>query len=245
MTISDSRPARKPEINILLLHAESMASELLLRALKRQARFRVTVCAPGAEATDLAKSSKPDIALVEADANQAAGGGFHCLRQLRAQAPGTRCIVLLNLPDKQAAIDAFRAGARGVFCPSQSDFRMLCKCIDRVFAGQIWIRNHELEHLIEALTQCPPARLLHRPELQLLSNRERQVVSLLAEGLTNREIARALSLSEHTVKNYLFKIFDKVAVSSRVELVLFAMQCADQLESPAATPQPQSDQVAA
>ncbi|MGA2992583.1 MAG: response regulator transcription factor [Candidatus Korobacteraceae bacterium] len=222
-----------------------MASELLLRALKRQARFSVTVCPQGAEIADIASSSNPDIALVHVDSKEAGRSGLDCLRQLRAQAPATRCIVLLSSPDKQVAIDAFRAGARGVFCPSQSDFKMLCRCIDRVFAGQIWIRNSELEHLIEALAQCAPARLLRRPEIQLLSNREKQVVNLLAEGLTNREIARELSLSEHTVKNYLFKIFDKVEVSSRVELVLFAMQCADQLEVPAAAAQPQPEQLSA
>jgi DNA-binding NarL/FixJ family response regulator len=228
MTISDPLPIRKPEINILLLHAESMASELLLRALKRQARFSVTVCPQGAEIADIASSSNPDIALVHVDSKEAGRSGLDCLRQLRAQAPATRCIVLLSSPDKQVAIDAFRAGARGVFCPSQSDFK-----------------NSELEHLIEALAQCAPARLLRRPEIQLLSNREKQVVNLLAEGLTNREIARELSLSEHTVKNYLFKIFDKVEVSSRVELVLFAMQCADQLEVPAAAAQPQPEQLSA
>jgi DNA-binding NarL/FixJ family response regulator len=222
-----------------------MASELLLRALKRQARFSVTVCPRGAEISNLAGSSKPDIALITVDSKETASSGLDSLRHLRAQVPATRCIVLLSSPDKQAAIDAFRAGARGVFCPSQSDFKMLCKCIERVFAGQIWIRNNELEHLIEALALCSPARLLHRPEIQLLSNREKQVVNLLAEGLTNREIARELSLSEHTVKNYLFKIFDKVEVSSRVELVLFAMQCADQLEVPAVAPQPLPEQLSA
>jgi len=244
MTNIDS-PVRKPEISILLLHAESMASELLLRALKRQARFRITVCAAGAELAEAAKTCNPDIVLIHGDSRETSRGEFDSIRQLKAQAPGARSIMLLDSPERQAIVDAFRAGARGVFFPSQSDFKMLCKCIDRVCAGQIWIRNSELEHLLEALTQCSPARLMDRSGFQLLSKREKQVVSLLAEGLTNKEIARELSLSEHTVKNYLFKIFDKVEVSSRVELVLFAMQSVEELGAPVAGAPAQAEQLVA
>ena len=244
MTNIDSA-VRKPEISILLLHTESMASELLLRALKRQARFRITVSAPGMELAEAAKTCNPDIVLIHGDSRETSRSGFDSIRQLKAQAPGARSIMLLDSPARQAIVDAFRAGARGVFFPSQSDFKMLCKCIDRVFAGQIWIRNSELEHLLEALAQCSPARLMDRSGVQLLSKREKQVVSLLAEGLTNKEIARELSLSEHTVKNYLFKIFDKVEVSSRVELVLFAMQSVEEPGAPVVGTPPQAEQLVA
>jgi DNA-binding NarL/FixJ family response regulator len=76
---------------------------------------------------------------------------------------------------------------------------------------------------LEAFAQLAPMRVVNADGMRLLTKREEDVVRLLAEGMQNREIAKELSLSEHTVKNYLFHIFDKLGVSSRVELVLYAV----------------------
>jgi DNA-binding NarL/FixJ family response regulator len=91
-----------------------------------------------------------------------------------------------------------------------------------VDAGQVWASSSELQFVLEALTQPALAHLSSNGK-SLLSAREIDVVRCLAEGLTNREIARRLKLTEHTVKNYLFRIFDKLGVSSRVEVVLYAL----------------------
>lgn len=77
--------------------------------------------------------------------------------------------------------------------------------------------------MIESLTQVPSLRVVNHNGFNLLTAREEQVVALVADGLTNRDVARELGLTENTVKKYLFHIFDKVGVSSRVELVLFAV----------------------
>ena len=100
---------------------------------------------------------------------------------------------------------------------------MLCKCAEQVHAGQIWANTSQLHSVIDALAQLAPLRVVNASCLQLLTKREEEVVRLLAEGMSNRDIARELKFSAHTVKNYLFKIFDKLEVSSHVELVLYAI----------------------
>lgn len=131
-------------------------------------------------------------------------------------------ILLLEISDRETVTNAFRAGIRGLFCFTHSPFRLLCKCIQCVYRGQLWA-NQQLEYLIETITHMPSLRLVNSNGFKLLTPREEQVVALVADGLSNRAVARELGLSEHTVKKYLFHIFDKVGVSSRVELVLYAV----------------------
>src|SRR5262249_17490765 len=100
--------------------------------------------------------------------------------------------------------------------------RLLCKCIHRVRRGEVWLNNQQMQYLIDAVAQVPSLRVINASGLKLLTPREEQVVALVADGLSNREIAHELSLTEHTVKKYLFRIFEKLGISSRVELVLYA-----------------------
>jgi DNA-binding NarL/FixJ family response regulator len=148
-------------------------------------------------------------------------GSFELVREIRAQVPGTLVIVLLDSSDRSAVVEAFRAGARGVFCRTEP-FRLLGKCIQCVHAGQVWASSGELHFVLEALAQ-PAFAGLRAHSGSLLTARELDVVRCVAEGLSNREIAQRLKLTEHTVKNYLFRIFDKLGVSSRVEVVLYAL----------------------
>jgi len=80
-----------------------------------------------------------------------------------------------------------------------------------------------MECVLDALTLARPLRVVNPEGLNLLSRREEDVMRLVAEGLGNRDVAEQLNLSEHTVKNYLFRIFDKLGISNRVELVLYAV----------------------
>lgn len=108
----------------------------------------------------------------------------------------------------------------------------LWKSIRSVQQGQVWANSQELQFLLEELAHAmpiSPARMLRGGET--LTEREEQIVYLVAEGYTNREVSVKLGLSEHTVKNYVFKIFDKLGVSTRVELARYAMS---QQELPAA-----------
>jgi DNA-binding NarL/FixJ family response regulator len=92
-----------------------------------------------------------------------------------------------------------------------------------VSQGQVWASSDELGYLLDIFAQTTPARTLSNSCCKLLTQREQAVVHLVADGLSNREIAMQLKLSQHTVKNYLFRVFDKIGVSSRVELVLCAL----------------------
>jgi DNA-binding NarL/FixJ family response regulator len=119
-------------------------------------------------------------------------------------------------------VDAFRAGARGVLSRG-AGLSALPKCVHRVSQGQVWASSDALGFLLDTFVQTTPARTLSDSCCKLLAPREQAVVQLVADGLSNREIAIQLKLSQHTVKNYLFRVFDKIGVSSRVELVLCAL----------------------
>jgi DNA-binding CsgD family transcriptional regulator len=110
--------------------------------------------------------------------------------------------------------------------------------VEQVHAGQIWGNCAELSEVIQAFSELAPIRVLNTDGMRLLTKREEEVVRLVAEGMQNREIAKELKLSEHTIRNYLFHIFDKLGVSSRVELVLYAASSAKSVPTAA----DQSDQ---
>ena len=108
-----------------------------------------------------------------------------------------------------------------------SHFRLLCRCIQRVAEGQIRANTEQMNFLLESVSEAPSLRVLNSNSRQLLTPREEQVVALVAAGLSNRDMARELNLSEHTIKKYLFRIFDKLEISSRVELVIYAVHHSD------------------
>jgi len=97
----------------------------------------------------------------------------------------------------------------------------------QVADGQVWANSEQLRFLLDLVAEAPSLSVLNSRGQKLLTPREEQVVALVAEGLSNRNIARELDLSEHTVKKYLFRIFDKVGISTRVELVLYAVNHGD------------------
>jgi DNA-binding NarL/FixJ family response regulator len=201
-----------------------MARELLMAALKRRATFRVVASAATAhEVLEAVVSVNVDVALISATLADGPLSGFGALRQIRASSPDVKSVMLLDGHEHSPVVDAFRAGAKGVFCLPQSTFKALCRCVEQVHAGQIWASSSELSEVIEAFSQLAPMRVVNADGMRLLTKREEEVVRLLAEGLQNRDIAKELKLSEHTIKNYLFHIFDKLGVSSRVELVLYAV----------------------
>jgi DNA-binding NarL/FixJ family response regulator len=105
---------------------------------------------------------------------------------------------------------------------------MLCRCIQAVHKGQIWASSNHLQLLLGELCKARPARVTNAHGLNLLAEREGQVVNLVADGLSNRDIASQLGLSEHTISNYLFRIYNKLGVSNRVELVLYVLKQREQ-----------------
>jgi DNA-binding NarL/FixJ family response regulator len=209
-------------VRVLAVDNTAMSTQLLVDALSRNAQFHV-IEAPSneAEIVPLVKAENPDVALLSAKLGAGGKAAFDLVRNLRAEQPALRVVMLLDHSDPAAVVEAFRAGAHGIFCRTQP-LRLLAKCIECVNAGQVWANSSELHFLLEALAKPALASFRHLGSSPL-SARESDVVRCVAEGLTNRDIARRLKLTEHTVKNYLFRIFDKLGVSSRVEVVLYAL----------------------
>jgi DNA-binding NarL/FixJ family response regulator len=191
-----------------------MNTDLLAGAVKRDPSFQIIrSITSDTGLMQVASELRPDVAVLSADS----GKGCETVRSLRAASPSTNAILLMDHPHRDAVVDAFRAGVRGIFCRNGS-IEDLCKCIDRVSRGQIWAGFDEIKYVLDALVQSTPPRM-EVLGTTLLSQREQQVVRYVAEGLSNREIAEQLKLSQHTIKNYLFRIFDKLGVSNRAELI--------------------------
>jgi len=210
------------KLRVLAADSTSMSTQLLVEALSRNAQFHV-IEAPSSELgiIPLVKRERPDVVLISSKLGENSQSAFDLVRHIRAEQPGTRVVVLLDNSEPAAVVEAFRAGAHGIFCRTQPA-RLLSKCIESVHSGQVWANSSELHFLLEALAHRHHTNFSHLANSPL-SAREADVVRCVAEGLTNREIARRLKLTEHTVKNYLFRIFDKLGVSSRVEVVLYAL----------------------
>jgi DNA-binding NarL/FixJ family response regulator len=216
-------------IALILIFAKTMASDLLLEAFAQSARFKVMGQATTEqEATSLLNAHQVDVALIDADAGNGSHSSIDLLCQVRRVSPTVKPIMLIEKSDAQKTIDCLRYGAKGVFPKSGSEFKLLCKCVECVHQGQIWASSEELCWLLSALESSlfsPSAlRVVNVKGERLLSDREEDVVRLLMEGYSNREIAQGLDLSESTIKNYLFRIFEKLGVSSRTELLLYAMK---------------------
>jgi DNA-binding NarL/FixJ family response regulator len=162
---------------------------------------------------------KADVALISEELQDGPQAGIRVLRKTR-DSHGPSAIMLLQNSKPEQVVNALRDGARGVFYRSHS-LKSLSKCIQAVHQGQIWASNEDLEHLIKALSRLEPLHLNNSQGMPLLTRREEDVVRLVADGLKNREIAQRLKVKEHSIRNYIYRIFEKLGVSSRVELILY------------------------
>src|ERR1700683_3275027 len=206
-----------PAIRVLIAGTNHLHCQLLVAALRRR-DFQASSCAMDQESILAAIAENAiDVALMNAEHNMA------LVRSLHLAHPDVVEVLLLDAPDRDDVVNAFRSGARGLFSFADSTFRLLCKCIQTVHDGQIWASNQQVGYLMDAVTQVPSLRVVNSQGTSLLTPREQQVGGLVADGLSNRGVATELGLSEHTVKKYLFRIFDKIGVSTRVELVLYAV----------------------
>jgi DNA-binding NarL/FixJ family response regulator len=219
-----SKRAASQEVRVLVADSNQMQSQLLVSALRRRPEFLITSCAMEAEALlSSIASSRADVAVMNPANLRDASQDLTIVRRLHLVHPEIAKVLLLDSYDRDLVVSAFRAGAKGLFCFAESRFRLLCRCIHSVHDGQVWANAEQLRYLLDVVTHVPSLRVVSAVGLKLLTPREEQVVALVADGLNNRTIAQELNLSEHTVKKYLFRIFDKLGISSRVELVLYAV----------------------
>jgi DNA-binding NarL/FixJ family response regulator len=214
-----SGPPDDRQIQVLIADRTKMASQLLGDAIGQDPKIKVVAAVTSpVEASQVMHDMSPDIVLLGEDIDGQPTGGFELARQLRMIKPELFVVMLLDRLKGESVLDAFRAHASGVFIRDGSVLS-LRKCIYSVFGGQVWASTEVLRFVLGALagTSMPT---VDPDSMALLTRREREVVGLAVDGVKNREIARKLCLSEHTVKNYLFSIFGKLGVSSRLELTL-------------------------
>jgi DNA-binding NarL/FixJ family response regulator len=215
-------------IAVLIADSNRMQAQLLNSALRRHSEFHVTACPIDTMSILQAVASKPPrIAILSFNASANIPEIVVTLRRFHFSHPEIPKVLLVDSYDRELVVSAYRSGARGIFSITNANLRLLCKCLLRVVAGEIWANTEQLNYLMDLVSEVPSLRVLSSHGRRLLTPREEQVVALVAEGLGNRQIASELNLSQHTIKKYLFRIFEKLGVSTRVELVLYAVNNGD------------------
>jgi len=223
--LSDPK-SRHNKIRVLVADNSSVHTQLLAGALGHEPSFEIT--AFDSDSRGLASATanlETDVLVVSTSLDGHPARGLEVLRYVRVASPNVRTVVLMESLSDEDILSAFRAGARGLFGKSQP-VQLLSKCVRSVHEGQIWADKREISIVLDSLLSGPTGSL-KVGGMSLLSKRELEVVHCLAEGLTNREIAKRLKLSQHTVKNHLFRVFDKLGVSNRVELLFMALSQVD------------------
>jgi DNA-binding NarL/FixJ family response regulator len=211
-------------IPVLIADSNRMQAHLLTSALRRRPEFRISTCMVDVDSILQAVAFTPArVILIVVNHAMEVAGQIAVIRHVHLSNPTVAKVLLAESFDRELVVNAFRSGTRGIFCLTDSHFRLLCRCIHRVADGQVWANTEQMNYLLDLVSEAPSLRVLGSNGKLLLTPREEQVVALVADGLSNRDTARELNLSEHTVKKYLFRIFDKLGISSRVELVLYAV----------------------
>lgn len=175
------------------------------------------------EAAGIVAQTQPDIVLLDIDLGSA--NGIELIPQIRALAPKARIIILTGVRDTEVHMRAVRLGAMGLVLKERADDYLLT-AIEKVNAGEVWLSRAVIgsvfnELLDDGAGEEPDPDL---EKINSLTPREREVITLLSEGLRNKQIGERLFISETTVRHHLSSVFAKLGVSSRFELVMYAQK---------------------
>ena len=193
----------------------------LRRLLEVESSFKVIgEASDGAEAVKLTRKLKPDVLLL--DLAMPNHPGLEAVRELGAGPTSTRIILLTAAVEKEQIVEALQLGARGVVL-KESATQLLMDSIRAVMSGQYWVGRETISNLVEYLRTLltPPATPKHKK--YGLTPRELEIISAVVAGYANKDIAAHFRISEDTVKHHLSNVFDKLGVSTRLELALFAV----------------------
>jgi two-component system nitrate/nitrite response regulator NarL len=208
-------------IRVLLIDDHVVMRRGLRMLIENQPGLSVVGEATDRDAAILsAAREQPDIILLDLDLGDQSG--LDILPELRAVAKAARVIVLTGIRDPAEHRQAVRLGATGMVLKEQA-VDTLVKAIERVHAGETWLDPALVAHVLADRSRARGQDA--NPEaagIAALTEREREVIVLIGEGLKNRQIGKRLSISETTVVHHLTSIFAKLGVANRLELVTYA-----------------------
>jgi DNA-binding NarL/FixJ family response regulator len=212
------------DIRLFIANIPIMLSDLLQNAFESVSDIKIVKpCNDLQYLLDISKTDSADVILLGSSRVENICSAVTILDSLPTRYKDAKVIVLTQKPDYAEVISLFRAGVKGILCSTNLRFELLCKSIRSVQQGQIWASNEQLAYLVSSVSRPKSTDVTDAKGRPLLTAREQQVLHLLADGLSNYELATVLRLSEHTVKNHLFRIYDKLGVSNRMEAVLYAL----------------------
>jgi two-component system, NarL family, nitrate/nitrite response regulator NarL len=212
---------------LLLVDEPGIFRDGLANLLTAQKDFEVTGTADSAaRAVEQLRALRPDVVLLGwPPSSPPSQRVFSTVQDAKLE---SRVIVLTNEDSKEDFVEAVRQGCCGIVA-KQTSTELLLKSIRKVHAGEYWMDRMTTAEVIRRLSKkrpaanAPSSRLGVRDQSTALSTREREIVILVAQGFKNKEMAERMFISEQTVKNHLHNIFDKLGVSDRLELALYAI----------------------
>jgi DNA-binding NarL/FixJ family response regulator len=210
----------RDSIRVLVADDHTIFREGLCRLLEAEGDITVAgEAGSGKECLAMVEKLKPDIVLL--DLSMPDQGGLSVLSELGGAESKIRTIILTASEDERDYVESVRRGARGIVLKAAATERLL-EGIRKVHQGEVWIDQRVAAEVMRAMSQ-PGGSRVARTGKDLLTPREGEIVGLVTQGLRNKDIAGKLSISEQTVKNHLQNIYDKLGVSDRLELALYAI----------------------
>ncbi len=210
------------EIRILLADDHPIFRDGLKRLLEAEPGFKVIgEASNGVEAVRLVKQLKPELLLLDLSMPQQTG--IEAIRELGSLGASVRIILLTAAAEKSQIVEALQLGARGVVL-KDSATQLLIQAVRTVMAGEYWVGREQVSNLVQYLRTLMQTTAQETKQRKFgLTPRELEIVSAVVAGFANKEIAGHFKISEDTVKHHLSNIFDKLGVSTRLELALFAV----------------------
>jgi len=211
------------KIDIVIADDQAIFREGLRKLLEAEPWLRIVgEAADAKEIVRLVRQHNPQILLLDLALSKARG--IEALRELSKLGLPTRTIILTEAIESDQAVEVLRLGARGIIM-KHSAVELLLKSIRCVNDGEFWLGHERLLDLIQAVRRMTPYPSDSGDKRDFgLTSREMQVIKLISSGYTNKDLEKELSISENTAKHHITNIFDKLGVSNRMELVLFALE---------------------
>ncbi|MFN7918806.1 MAG: response regulator transcription factor [Bryobacteraceae bacterium] len=216
---------KSKKIRVVLVDDHPIVREGLRKLLELEDDIEVAGEAEnGRQALEMIEDLRPDVLLL--DLKMPGMDGLTALQTMQHSQHKTHIIVLTASEDKNEWVQAMKLGCSGIVV-KQTQPDLIVKSIRKVNSGEIWLDSHTTAAVMRQFASPPdplgPSNGKGGRERSPLSAREREIVALVAQGYKNKEMAEKMFISEQTVKNHLHNIFDKLGVSDRLELALYAI----------------------